>query len=352
METGLRKLTAIELCAGAGGQAIGLHNANFRHVALIENDDFAVQTLNHNSRALKWGWGEIAQTDLKKFAKNHASEFAGTVDLVVGGVPCPPFSKAGLRLGKRDERDLFPAALDVVKAVMPSAVMLENVPGLMEKSFEMYRRQILKRLRRLGYDGDWQLVQASDFGVPQLRPRTVLVAIQEPHFQSFVWPDIIDKPPLTVGETLFEMMSSRGWQGAKKWRYLANDIAPTLVGGSKKHGGPDLGPTRAKRQWQKLHVNAHRVGDVDEIPKRGFKGVVMRNGQIRQGFEKMPLLTVPMAAKLQGFPDEWEFQGSKTHAYRQVGNAFPPPVAKAFGDAIYETIRRINHLKKNEGEAA
>ena len=94
--------------------------------------------------------------------------------------------------------------------------------------------------------------------------------------------------------------------------------APTLVGGSKKHGGPDLGPTRAKKAWATLGVDG--MGIWDEAPERDFVG--------------MPRLTTRMAARIQGFPDEWEFFGKKTAAYRQIGNAFPPPVAAAVGRQI------------------
>ena len=119
--------------------------------------------------------------------------------------------------------------------------------------------------------------------------------------------------PPTVGELLFEMMASNGWRGAKKWRDIADEIAPTIVGGSKKHGGPDLGPTRSKRAWAALGVNGKTIAD--EAPEANFVG--------------MPRLTVKMAARLQGFPVDWQFAGRKTNAYRQVGNAFPPPVAEA-----------------------
>jgi DNA (cytosine-5)-methyltransferase 1 len=276
---------------------------------------------------------------LKVFAEERAGDFAGEIELVAGGVPCPPFSKAGKQLGSRDERDLFPTALEVVRKVQPMAVLLENVAGLMDPVFSPYRESIKAELRGMGYEPDWQLLHASDFGVSQLRPRYILVALKKDIFPFFRWPTRGQVPTPTVGERLFDLMSLHGWPGAEAWRELACTIAPTLVGGSKKHGGPDLGPTRAKAAWKKLGINGHRVGADHELPDSEFRGVLMRNGRIREGFENMPLLSVRMAARIQGFPDEWDFTGSKTHAFRQVGNAFPPPVAEAIGASIATAIR-------------
>jgi DNA (cytosine-5)-methyltransferase 1 len=111
-------------------------------------------------------------------------------------------------------------------------------------------------------------------------------------------------------------------------------VAPALVGGSKKHGGADLGPTRAKEAWAKLGVDGRGVADA--VPSKDFNG--------------MPRLTVRMAARIQGFPDSWQFAGRKTAAYRQVGNAFPPPVARAVGVAIAEALRKTAELSKHKKE--
>ncbi|WP_105253838.1 DNA cytosine methyltransferase [Pseudoalteromonas sp. T1lg75] len=334
-------MKTIEMCAGAGGQALGLHNAGFEHEVLIEIDEHACSTLRFNNEKLNLGWNKIVEGDLKDFANFSAAAYQGEIALVAGGVPCPPFSKAGKQLGADDERDLFPTALKIVQSVKPLMVMLENVPGLAESKFQPYRDAITSHLSDLGYLSEWKVLQASDFGVPQLRPRMILVAVQKPHFKHFEWPEPIDTPTPTVGDALFDMMSEKGWEGVERWREMADGIAPTLVGGSKKHGGPDLGPTRAKAQWQALGVNGHRVGSLEEVPGPGFKGVLMRNGTIRPGTEGMPLLTVPMAAKIQGFPADWSFVGNKTNAYRQVGNAFPPPVAQAVGEKLMEVLRIV-----------
>ncbi|MFE3837163.1 DNA cytosine methyltransferase [Pseudogemmobacter sonorensis] len=307
-------MRSVELCAGAGGQALGLERAGFGHEALVEIDPHACQTLRLNRPA----W-DVREGDLRAF---DGRPFAG-VELLAGGVPCPPFSVAGKQLGKNDERDLFPEALRLVDEIRPQAVMLENVRGFLDAVFVDYRQSLKKKLTKLGYVADWRLLNASHFGVPQLRPRVVIVAIRKAFSDRFEWPDEQHHNPPTVGAVLQDLMAARGWPGAAPWAERADEIAPTIVGGSKKHGGPDLGPTRARAAWATLGVNGKTLAE--EAPEPDFVG--------------MPRLTVRMVARLQGFPDDWHFHGRKTAAYRQVGNAFPPPVAEAVGRQIAAAIR-------------
>lgn len=309
-------LTCLEICAGAGGQSLGLQRAGFKHLAAVEIDPNACETLRVN----RPDWN-IVEKDVHHF---DGEPFAGQVDLLAGGVPCPPFSIAGKQLGADDERDLFPQAIRLVREINPTAVMLENVRGLSAARFEGYRQQILDVLEgELGYKADWQVLNASDFGVPQLRPRSILIALKPDAYEHFEWPTQREAPP-TVGQALKELMAKGGWEGADYWADKANGIGPTLVGGSRKHGGPDLGPTRAREGWRRLHVDGR--GLADGPPTKAHP------------VEHMPKLTVEMAAVIQGFPITWQFFGGKTAIYRQVGNAFPPPVSEAVGNSISMAI--------------
>lgn len=314
----MNQLTSIEVCAGAGGQALGLEIAGFDHSALVELEPAACATLRLNRPS----WNVI-EDDLRNF---DGRPYQG-IDLLAGGVPCPPFSKAGKQLGAEDERDLFPEAIRLVDECRPQAVMLENVRGLLDAVFEDYRNKVEKQLKKLGYVPGWKLFNASDYGVSQLRPRVVFVGIRKDLSDGFSWPEPLKSEPPSVGDLLQDLMAVNGWPGVARWREQANTIAPTLVGGSKKHGGPDLGPTRAKRAWASLGVDG--MGLWDEAPGKDFVG--------------MPRLTVRMAARIQGFPDDWQFAGRKTAAYRQVGNAFPPPVAAAVSAKIASalTVRKV-----------
>ncbi|SBS78755.1 Cytosine-specific methyltransferase [uncultured Mycobacterium sp.] len=308
-------LTCLEICAGAGGQSLGLHLAGFDHKLAVEIDSDACQTLRLNMPKWNIHEGDVREIDGREYHRK--------IDLLAGGVPCPPFSIAGKQLGEDDERDLFPEALRLVEEVQPKAVMLENVRGLSTAKFQAYRRSIRDRLEALGYQSDWQVLNASEFGVPQLRPRFILVAAKPQYFDRFKWPAAIGTPP-TVGDVLFPLMARDGWSGAEDWAERAQGIGPTIVGGSRKHGGPDLGPTRARAGWLELGVDGKGLANCgpDEFTPIGHT----------------PRLTLEMAAAIQGFPDYWHFSGRKTAAYRQIGNAFPPPVAEAVGLQIRSAI--------------
>lgn len=397
-------LTSIEICAGAGGQAIGLHQAGFKHLALVEIDPHAAKTLRGNIASLdEWSWerkycdvisgdvndfvpipvGEGRESDVKKVHGYLGRPLVrGELDLLAGGVPCPPFSHAGKQLGKDDERDLFPRILELADELHPKAVMIENVRGIKDAKFQEYRTYIEARLQGgwakhpvtgidedfdgLGYEVcEWEVLEASDFGVPQLRPRAVLVAIRKDVLGDikFVWPTATGSPK-SVFRALEESMNRRyapylkmsgdvarlAEQRLSQWKEKAQmaegkkdfGVAPTLVGGSKKHGGADLGPSRAKAAWALLGVSGVGVANSHDES-------VKKKSQDRDLFrEAGPMLTVEQAAIVQGFPSNWKFSGGKTAQYRQVGNAFPPPVAAAVGKAIADVLRAAQERDRRE----
>ena len=307
-------LTSVEICAGAGGQALGLAMAGFVHEVLVEYEQDYCNVLKLNRPE----WNVIC-ADVRNFS---GEKYCGKIDLLAGGVPCPPFSIAGKQLGQEDDRDLFPEAIRLLREIKPKALMLENVRGFLDPVFTDYREHILDEIQSSGYSVHIKLLQACNYGVPQLRPRVVIVGIRNDIQDTFEFP--AEQPELTktVGETLHDLMKAKGWKGAAAWAKNANAVAPTIVGGSKKHGGPDLGPVRARKAWAELSVDG--TGVANEAPEAEFEG--------------MPKLTPRMIARIQGFPDEWTFGSKKTTACRMIGNAFPPPVAKAVGAEIRKVL--------------
>jgi len=315
---------SIEICAGAGGQALGLEQAGFNHLLLVEYEQDYCDCLKCNRPQ----WNVLCR-DVRAF---DGCPYMGRVDLLSGGVPCPPFSVAGKQLGKDDDRDLFPQMLRLVEEIFPKVVMIENVKGLLSHSFDEYRSSILRKLSEIGYKTYLRLINASDFGVPQLRPRVIIIGVRRDVRGIFKFPEVLSDNVITVGEALGELMSENGWIGVGEWKRHANKVAPTIVGGSKKHGGPDLGPSRARATWETIGVDGKGVAN--EAPSRDFKG--------------LPRLTPRMLARLQGFPDDWNFGKKKTTACRMIGNAFPPPVAYQIGLEIKKTLdyERINIQSK------
>lgn len=305
--------TCFEICAGAGGQALGLHRAGFRHLALVEYESAFCDTLRANMPM----WNVICQ-DVRFL---DGTPYRDKVDLFAGGVPCPPFSVASRQLGMADERDLFPEAIRLIGEIRPRAFMLENVRGFLAPKFNSYRDEILLKLDSYGYRIKMELLYASDYGVPQLRPKVVIVGIAKSISAPFSYPPKCKEPP-HVGDVLRDIMGRNGWRQAQSWADRARGIAPTLVGGSKKHGGPDLGPTRARKAWAALGVDG--LGIANQPPEKDFMG--------------MPRLTKEMLALIQGFPLEWNFGSVKTTACKMIGNAFPPPVAEAVGRKIMECL--------------
>ncbi|WTU01648.1 DNA cytosine methyltransferase [Kitasatospora sp. NBC_00070] len=228
------------------------------------------------------------------------------------------------QLGRADPRDLFPAVLALAGRLRPRAIMIENVKGLLSPKFADYREEIAGELLALGYESEWRLLNACDFGVPQLRPRAVLVALPSALWGQFEWPvPLLREGLVTVGRVLRSSMSWDGWELADTWAALADQVGPTICGGSRRHGGPDLGPSGARKAWAKLGVNG--VSLANRVPSKG---------------DQLPIrLTTDQIVLLQGFPGTWMFTGNKTARYRQIGNAFPPPVAEAVGRSLAAVLR-------------
>jgi DNA (cytosine-5)-methyltransferase 1 len=324
------ELTCLELCAGGGGQAIGLERAGFTPVLLAEIDADCCDTLRRN----RPDW-PVMHDDIARLAAEAARDiaYAYPADLVAGGLPCTPHSRGGRQLGAADVRHLWNAALAIIAEVAPRAVMLETSNAILSPRFALERGTTLRRLRGLGYQVSWVVIDASDYGVPQRRRRAVLAAFSEPPvFRDFIWPQPDREPPPTVGESLYRLAKADGWfPGAAHWAAQADGIAPTVTGGSRKHGGADLGASQGKAAWRKLGIDPMGIADAAPGPDgkyprgRGLTGDAGETGL---------MLTVEMAARLQGFPPDWEFAGGKTARYRQVGNAFPPPAAATIGLAI------------------
>ncbi|MDX2680764.1 DNA cytosine methyltransferase [Streptomyces sp. NY05-11A] len=310
----------MEICAGAGGQALGLERAGFDPVLLIDSKADACFSIDLNRPA----W-DVVCMDVAQFSPRMRPDTTA-LDLISGGLPRVKSSATVGRAEDTEERRVLRAAISLACNIGPKAVLFENVPDLVDgPDFAADRAWIDHELHQAGYRTSWKILNASDFGVPQNRKSGFLVALREPYFERFSWPLPDDDPPPTVGEALGASMSAGGWPGAARWIKNADRVAPALVGGSDRRGGADLGPTGSKKAWAALGVNGNSLGD--EPPGADFP------------VDELPKLTVDQAATIQAFPDHWKLFGGKTSRYRQVGHAMPPPLATAVGHALATALR-------------
>lgn len=339
-----RELTVLELCAGGGGQAIGLHAAGFRHVGLVEWEPEACATILRN----RPDW-PVINADLREV---DYTPFHG-VDLLAGGVPCQPFGTGGLGLGREDERDMFPEAVRIIGQVRPKAIMLENVTGLFNTRHLPYRLQILETLSKLGYECEWRMIEGPQFGMAQRRRRTILIGLQRGTMHRFRWPEPLEAAPKTVGETLVDLMAANGWPHAEDWARKANRYCNTLTGGSDKKTNCDYAMPHSEGPWHALAIDPHDVAleapSYDSRPA-GHPGAA-------GDAHTFPQLTLRMLARLQGFPDEWSFAPPRDWkpengldsrndmptmrnqpAFRQITNAFPSPLARVLGIRIKRAL--------------
>nr|WP_071659560.1 DNA cytosine methyltransferase [Streptomyces humi] len=314
------RLTSLEICAGAGGQALGLERAGFDPLLLIDSKADACFSIDLNRPA----W-DVVCMDIVQFNTGMRPDVI-EVDLISGGLPRVKSSATVGRTEDTEERRVLRAAINLIREIRPKAILFENVPDLVDgPEFAADRAWIDHELQSNGFRTSWKILNAADFGVPQNRKSGFLVALRDPYFRHFSWPQPSENPPPTVGQVLGRSMSAGGWPGSESWIKNADRIAPALVGGSERRGGADLGPTGSKKAWAALGVNGNSLGDGPPGPD--FSP------------DELPKLTVEQAAAIQAFPDDWKFFGGKTSRYRQVGHAMPPPLAAAVGRALATALR-------------
>ncbi|QIQ04656.1 DNA cytosine methyltransferase [Streptomyces liangshanensis] len=321
----MRRLRSVDVCSGAGGLALGLEQAGFDPVLVLDHKPVACRTLRTNRPS----W-QVLETDLLDFDPVEHQE-TYDVDLLSAGLPRVRSAATRGRPGSTTEQRLLEATILLVHAVQPRALLVENVPDLVDgPEFAEVRDFARKELIHLGYEFHWFVVNAADFGVPQDRKQGVLVAVKDGGVETFRPPRPTVDGPVTVGEALHTSMSARGWTGADAWSALADSVAPTLVGGSDNRGGADLGPTGTKKAWARMGINGGALSD--EVPDPdGVQESDTSDSTLKK-------ITVEQAAVLQGFPDDWRFAGGKTARYRQIGHASPPPVGRALGTAVARAL--------------
>lgn len=385
------RYTAIELFAGAGGLALGTAEAGFKHAAVVEWDSNACASLRHNAtRIARMADWPIHEMDARRFDYSTVGE---GISLIAAGAPCQPFSLGGKHRGHRDDRNLFPEVFRAVRELLPEAVVIENVKGLLRKSFSPYFEYILLQLRyphlppsqgeswedhkerlrsvssgEVGagqtqplYEVDHQLLNAADFGLPQRRERVFIVAfrrdlgvswepLQGTHSQDallytqYVTGSYWDRHGVSIPNPSRRVRSRVAQLGLwgppaeKPWvtvRDALSDLPEPMFGEEHPHI-----PNHAGNDGARTYPG-HTGSPLDEPAKTlkaGDHGVPGGENMLRRLDGTVRYFTIREAARLQGFPDEYILQGSWTEAMRQLGNAVPVGLAKVVATAVREKI--------------
>jgi site-specific DNA-cytosine methylase len=380
--------TSIELFAGGGGLALGVHEAGFQHLLVNELDRRACETLRENVAADFESLGDDDRWPLLggDVAAIDWSSFEGRVDLLAGGAPCQPFSLGGRHRGDQDRRNLFPEVFRALREVRPRAFLLENVRGLLRESFRPYFDYIIDQLRepylspkrgeswerhkvrlerqgpRKGAESDRYvvyrlLVNAADYGLPQNRHRVLIVGFREDLGIEWTWPETTHSRAALLrsqatgsywkehgvtdpGGSLACGDESRiGRKPAElRWRTLRDAIAdlPEPVDGEEH-------PTIANHVGiPGARLYAGHTGNTLDWPaktvKAGVHGVPGGEHVLIRDDGTHRYLTVRECARLQGFPDSYRFTGPRSEAMRQIGNAVPVPLARLIAARIADKL--------------
>jgi DNA (cytosine-5)-methyltransferase 1 len=390
--------TSLELFAGGGGMALGLHRAGFRHVGLVEFEEKACATLVRNAE--RWITAESLDSAWKVDQVHHRDvrDFLGSdamptrIDLLAGGPPCQPFSLAGVHAGLDDRRNMFPAALDYVRELRPELIVFENVPGLLRPGFLPYFDYIENQLRwpsctprsgetwhehdarlrkrasgplTMRYRVTRQLINSADLGVPQTRRRVFLMAVRadmsetEPPpvemshsaraleyakwVDSDYWADHgLPEPlrPETASEDKVLELKLAGPPAERRWRTVRDAIAglPTPVDGFSNRDVLNHVGVPGARAYPG-HTGSH-IDMPSKTIKAGVHGVCGGEAMIRFEDHSLRYLTVRESARMQSFPDDYEFMGARSHAMRHIGNAVAVGVAQRVGQHLRRHITR------------
>lgn len=333
---------SIELFAGAGGLALGLEQAGFEHIALIEIDKNASATLKQNRK----NWNVICEDVEKVASRNIEKEFnikKGELDLLSGGAPCQSFSYAGKRLGLNDIRGtMFYHYATFLHKLQPKMFLFENVKGLLTHDKGKTYETILNIFKDEGYEVQYKVLNAWDYGVPQKRERLITIGVRKDlinkieykfpckHKKKLLMKDVkLDKHPSKEDcefysdykKSVFKLVPPGGY-----WKDINQNIAKEYMKSCYYMGGGRTGILR-------------RIG-LDEPSL-----TVLTSPGMKQTDRCHPIEIRPFSyrenARIQTFPDSWQFCGKLSDKYKQVGNAVPVNLAKDIGKSINKALENM-----------
>ena len=388
-------MNSIELFSGTGGLALGLQMSGFHHTDLYEWNEASCNNIRYN---IKNGYSDIKdwnviQSDVRTVCYDG---YTGNIQLVAGGPPCQPFSLGGKHKAYDDKRDMFPEAVRAIREIQPEAFIFENVKGLLRKSFQSYFNYILLQLQHpeivrpndatwqehlvmleryhtsshdkgLSYHVVFRLLNAADYGVPQMRQRVIIVGFRNDYNADWSFPE----PTHSQDALLYSKWIAKDyWEkhnlampknipisNAKLrdiQRNIEENISPANPWQTVRDALHDLPEPLAEATDSNYHNHEFRPGAktyaghsgslLDEPSKTikagahgvpgGENTVVLDDGSVRY-------YTVRESARIQTFPDDYVFSSSWTESMRQIGNAVPVKLAHIVGSSIHDTMERM-----------
>lgn len=334
--------TSIELFAGAGGLALGLEQAGFQHIGLVEFNPSAANTLLLNRPE----WNVICEDIAIISQRDLESEFnikKGELDLLSGGAPCQSFSYAGKRLGLQDVRGtMFYHYATFLEKLQPKMFLFENVRGLLTHDNGQTYKTILDIFQQQGYKTTYKILNAWDYGVPQKRERLITIGIRN-DFEGkckFSYPEKHDYKPV-IRDIKLDSNPSKD-DCAKYSAYKSSVFALVPPGGYWRNIDPVIAKEYMKTCWE---MGGGRTGILRRIGLDEPSLTVLTNPGMKQTDRCHPLEVRPFSyrenARIQTFPDTWSFYGKLAEKYKQVGNAVPVNLAKEIGLEIIKTLEGI-----------
>ena len=322
------KLTSIELFCGAGGLALGMHNAGIQSKMLVDFDRDSIRTLQQNKP--EWNSHQASVLDI------DLDDYAGQIDVMAGGFPCQAFSYAGKSLGFADTRGtLFYEYARLIDQVRPKLVLGENVKGLLNHDNGRTLQVIVRELEGLGYRVAYKVLRAQFLDVPQKRERLIIFGLRGDLNSEILFPAEKDYT-ITMRAALKRVPKSDGQQYSEAkyeimemipeggyWRDLPQDLQKKYMGGSYHLGGGKTGMAR-RLSWAEPSLTL-TCNPAQKQTERCHPS------------ETRPL-TVREYARIQTFPDDWVFAGSTSSQYKQIGNAVPVNLGYHIGLAIRKIL--------------
>ena len=322
--------TFIEVCAGAGGLSKGFIDGGFTPLLLNDNNKYCINTLKENHPQTKVVEGSMVDIDLEEYIDTN-------VDVLMGGVPCQPFSQAGKRKGIKDDRGkLVLNFIDMIDTINPKIFLIENVKGLLTHEKGETLEYILKKMNELGkYTIKYKVLNANDYSVPQKRERLIVVGVRNnikkefsfpnPHEYKPVLKDVLKDCPPSPGHTykkekadLMKLVPQGGC-----WVDISENLQKEYMGKSFYSGGGKRGILKRL--------------DMEKPSLTLLTTPSQKQTERCHPIETRPLQTLEYA-RIQTFPDDYKFNGSTNQVYKQIGNAVPVNMAKAIAREVFAVL--------------